>query len=72
MFLSSASLRRPIAMSCLIIGLTLMGMNAYRKMGLELFPSVDIPYITIITIYPGASNGTWRSPSIAKCAVCGE
>ena len=42
-------------MSCLIIGLTLLGLNSYRKMGLEIMPKVDIPYITIITVYPGAT-----------------
>ncbi|HDP36229.1 MAG TPA: efflux RND transporter permease subunit [Candidatus Hydrogenedentes bacterium] len=55
MFLSNAAVRRPVAMSCLIIGLTLLGLNSYRKMGLEIMPKVDIPYITIITVYPGAS-----------------
>lgn len=55
MFLSDASIRRPIAMSCLIIGLTLLGLNSYRKMGLELMPSMDVPFITVTTIYPGAS-----------------
>ncbi len=55
MFLSDASVRRPIAMSCLIIGLTLLGLNAFRKMGLELMPKMDAPFITVTTIYPGAS-----------------
>ncbi|MBN2313215.1 MAG: efflux RND transporter permease subunit [Sedimentisphaerales bacterium] len=55
MFLSDASVKRPIAMSCLIIGLTLLGLNAYRKMGLELMPKMDVPYITVTTIYPGAT-----------------
>jgi len=55
MFLSNASIRRPIAMSCLIIGLALLGLNAYRQMGLELMPRTDLPFITIVTIYPGAS-----------------
>jgi len=55
MFLSDASIKRPIAISCLIIGLALLGFNAYRKMGLELMPRMDLPFITIVTIYPGAS-----------------
>ena len=55
MFLSDFSIKRPIAMSCLIIGLSLLGFNAYRKMGLELMPKIDIPYITVTTVYPGAS-----------------
>ncbi len=55
MILSDVSVRRPIAMSCLIIALTLLGVNAFRRMGLELMPKVDLPYVTVITIYPGAS-----------------
>ena len=39
MILADASVRRPIAMGCLIIGLTLLGLNAFRKMGLELMPT---------------------------------
>jgi len=55
MFLSDFAVRRPVATSCLIIGLTILGVNAYRKMGLEMMPKVDIPYITVVTVYPGAS-----------------
>jgi HAE1 family hydrophobic/amphiphilic exporter-1 len=53
--LSDSSIRRPIAMTSLILGLTLLGLNAYRKLGLELMPRMDVPYITITTLYPGAS-----------------
>lgn len=55
MILSDFSVRRPVAMGCLIIGLTLLGMNAYRKMGLELMPKMDAPFVSIVTIYPGAA-----------------
>lgn len=55
MALSSTSLRRPVAMTCLLIALTFLGANAYRKMGLELMPKVDAPYITVVTVWPGAT-----------------
>jgi HAE1 family hydrophobic/amphiphilic exporter-1 len=54
MFLSDASVKRPVAMSCLIIGLALLGFNSWRKMGLELMPKMDVPYITITTVVPAA------------------
>jgi hydrophobic/amphiphilic exporter-1 (mainly G- bacteria), HAE1 family len=57
MFLSDAAVKRPVAMSCLLIGLALLGMNSYRKLGLELMPALDAPFITINTLYPGASPG---------------
>lgn len=55
MFLSDVSIKRPVAMSCLIIALTLLGLNSWRKMGLEMMPNIDIPFITVVTVYPGAS-----------------
>lgn len=55
MFLSDASLRRPVAMACLLIALAGLGFNAYRKMALELMPKMDVPYITVTTVWPGAT-----------------
>ncbi len=55
MFLANASTRRPIAMSCLLIALIVLGLNSYRKITIENMPSVDIPYIAIITTWIGAS-----------------
>ncbi len=42
-------------MGCLIIAFTILGFNAARKLGLELMPKTDLPYITVTTIYPGAT-----------------
>ncbi|MBW2216409.1 MAG: efflux RND transporter permease subunit [Deltaproteobacteria bacterium] len=55
MFLSNLSVKRPVAICSFLIALMLLGINAYRKMPLELLPKMDAPYITIVTTYPGAS-----------------
>jgi len=55
MFLSNASLKRPIAMTAFIVVLLLAGLNSYRKIGLNNMPAIDMPFVTINTIYPGAS-----------------
>jgi HAE1 family hydrophobic/amphiphilic exporter-1 len=55
MFLANASTRRPIAMSCLLIALIVLGLNSYRKLSLENMPSVDLPYISVVTIWAGAT-----------------
>jgi HAE1 family hydrophobic/amphiphilic exporter-1 len=55
MFLSKASIKRPITMTCVIIAMLLFGINSYRKLGLDFFPDVEVPYVTITTVYPGAS-----------------
>ena len=55
MFLTEFAIRRPVALTCLFIGLVILGIDSYRKMPLELLPKFDVPYITIVTVYPGAS-----------------
>ncbi len=55
MNLVELSVRRPVAVTCLFIGLTFLGIDAYFRMGLEFFPKVDVPYVTVVTVYPGAS-----------------
>ncbi len=55
MFLSHASVTRPIAMSCFIIMLVMFGLNSYNQLGLDAFPNVEIPYVTVTAVYPGAS-----------------
>ncbi|MCD4825771.1 MAG: efflux RND transporter permease subunit [Phycisphaerae bacterium] len=55
MFLSDASIKRPVAMCSGIIALVLLGLNAYNKLGVENLPKIDVPYVTIVTVYPGGS-----------------
>ena len=55
MSLTDLSIKRPVAMSCVLIALTLLGFNAYRKMSLENLPKFDIPYVSITTKWVGAT-----------------
>ena len=55
MSLADSSTRHPVAMACLLIALTAMGLNAYRKLSLENLPKFDIPYVSIVTTWAGAT-----------------
>ena len=55
MFLATASTQRPIAVSCLLIALIVLGLNSFRKIPVENMPAVDIPYIAVVTQWVGAS-----------------
>ena len=55
MFLSDASTKRPVAMTCLLIALVGLGLNSYRKLSLENLPSADVPYVSISTTWVGAT-----------------
>ncbi len=55
MFLSNFSIKRPVAITAILIVFLLLGINSYRKLGLNNMPEIDIPYVTVTVIYPGAS-----------------
>jgi len=54
-WLSNISVRRPVFASMLIAVLLVVGWVGYRSLGVDKFPKVDIPTITIVTPYTGAS-----------------
>ena len=55
MTLSGLSVKRKIAMGCFIAMLVYFGALSYFKIGLETTPKMDVPYVQVVTVYPGAS-----------------
>ncbi len=58
MFLSDLSIRRPVLAAVMMLGLVTLGIFSYRRLAIDLFPDVEIPVLSIVTIYPGASPET--------------
>ena len=55
MTLSGLSVKRKIAMGCFIAMLVYFGALSYFKVGMDTLPKMDVPYVQVLTIYPGAS-----------------
>ena len=55
MGLTRLALRRPLTMLMIILALVVMGYRGYTELQLDRFPRVDFPYVTVVTIFPGAS-----------------
>jgi hydrophobic/amphiphilic exporter-1 (mainly G- bacteria), HAE1 family len=55
MFLSNISIERPVLATMLIMVFVVFGFLAYKGMNLEQMPEVEIPIVTIQTVYAGAS-----------------
>lgn len=53
--LSAISVRRKIAVSCFIIMLILLGAGSYHRIGIDILPKFDVPYVQVTAVYPGAS-----------------
>ncbi|HNQ43536.1 MAG TPA: efflux RND transporter permease subunit, partial [Candidatus Cloacimonadota bacterium] len=54
MFLAKISVDRPIMVSMAILVFIVFGLIAYLGMPLNLMPDVELPFVSIQTIYPGA------------------
>ncbi|HEX6940973.1 MAG TPA: efflux RND transporter permease subunit [Longimicrobiales bacterium] len=56
--LSGLAIRRPVFTTMVMLGLIVLGLFAYRRLPIDEFPEVDIPFVTVQTLYPGASPET--------------
>ncbi len=56
--LSGTAIRRPVFTTMLMLGLVVLGLFAYRRLPIDQFPEVDIPVVSVQTVYPGASSET--------------
>ncbi|MEN6371406.1 MAG: efflux RND transporter permease subunit [Armatimonadota bacterium] len=54
MWLTNVSIKRPVFILMVVLALIVLGFTARQKMPEELTPKVDLPYITVSTIYAGA------------------
>ncbi|MFN7726712.1 MAG: efflux RND transporter permease subunit [Rubrivivax sp.] len=58
MFLSEFSIKRPVAMIVIIIGLMALGLLALSKLRVNQIPDVEQPILVVSIPYPGASPDT--------------
>jgi HAE1 family hydrophobic/amphiphilic exporter-1 len=56
--LSAMSIRRPVFTTMIMLGLIVLGIFSFSGLPIDQFPDVDIPVVTVQTVYPGASPET--------------
>ncbi len=54
MTLAELSIKRPIFITCTVIAMLVIGYLSLKKLGVDLFPNVTFPVVTVSTPYPGA------------------
>lgn len=59
--LAEICIRRPIFASMIIMALVVVGAASYFRLGLDRFPEVDLPTVSIRTSLPGASSEEMES-----------
>ena len=58
MFLSNLSIKRPVVATVMILTLVTLGIFSARRLSIDMMPDVEIPVLSIITEFPGASPET--------------
>src|SRR5512140_146980 len=58
MLLSDVSIKRPVFATVLMIALVTLGIFSYRRLAVEMFPDIEFPARSIVTVFPGASPET--------------
>lgn len=54
MKLADVSIRRPVFATMMIMSLIVLGLFSYYKLNVDLYPDVDIPFVVVTTVLPGA------------------
>jgi len=58
MFLSNLSIKHPVFATMMMAALAVLGIASYSQLKVDLFPKIEIPVVTVTTIYPGAGPET--------------
>jgi HAE1 family hydrophobic/amphiphilic exporter-1 len=53
--LAEICVRRPVFTWVLVLSLVVMGLFAYERLGVDRFPKIDLPYVTVTTVLVGAA-----------------
>ena len=66
MFISNLSIKRPVFTTCIMLALVVLGLFSLRRLGLDLMPDVEFPYVTVSVVYPGASPDAVEQDVVRK------
>ncbi len=54
-WLAAISVKRPVFATVIILILSVIGLFAYLQLGVDRFPKVDFPVVSVITVLPGSA-----------------
>ncbi len=55
MWISDTSINRPVFATMVIVSFMVLGIVSMTRLGIDLFPEVNFPFVNVTVIYPGAS-----------------
>ena len=55
MWITRVSIRNPVFATMFMVGIAVLGLFAYSRLRVEQMPDVNLPYVLVLTSYPGSS-----------------
>jgi hydrophobic/amphiphilic exporter-1 (mainly G- bacteria), HAE1 family len=55
MWISNTSIKRPVFATMVIMSFMVLGIVSMTRLGVDLFPDVNFPFINVTVVYPGAA-----------------
>src|SRR6476659_10844147 len=55
MWITRTSIRNPVFATMVKIAITVLGVSSYLRLKVEQMPDVSLPFVQIMTVYPGAA-----------------
>ncbi len=55
MGLTRLAIRRPLTMLMIILAVVVLGVRSYTLLQVDRLPKSDLPYVTVVVVYPGAA-----------------
>jgi HAE1 family hydrophobic/amphiphilic exporter-1 len=56
--LSGVAIARPVFTTMMMLGLVVLGVFSFLRLSIDQFPEIDVPVVSVQTVYPGASPET--------------
>ena len=54
MWISYTSIKRPVFATMVIMSFMVLGLVSMTRLGIDLFPEVNFPFVNVTVVYPGA------------------
>jgi hydrophobic/amphiphilic exporter-1 (mainly G- bacteria), HAE1 family len=55
MWVTRVSIKNPVFATMVMVGIVVLGLFSYARLRVEQMPDVTLPYMQVLTVYPGAS-----------------
>ncbi len=49
------AVRKPISVALIFVGIIVFGLYSLKNLGVDQYPDIEVPYISVITMYPGGN-----------------